>query len=129
MYKVLVWLARTCFNSPNDEDLAYKLLCGAWVYLLIVLIQSYAFPAPYGKFTSATGISFLNRLTKLQITPSLGWMIQEIPSFLVGISAMIYLYQQGMIIKMLIITPYVAHYFNRSVIFPLKLKNGKNLSV
>lgn len=125
MYEYLINLAKTCFDSHDDKDLAYKFLCVAWVYLIFVGVQSFWFPAPYGKFTSATGIGFLTRLTKIQMPASFGWMLQEIPSFLVSFCALVHLYQRGMILKMLLLTPYVAHYFNRSILFPLKMKNGK----
>ena len=125
MYEYLIDKVKTCFDSHDDKDLAYKLLVVAWVYLINVSVQSYFFPAPYGKFTSATGIGFLTRLTKTKMPASLGWMLQEIPSFLVSLCALFHLYQHGMILKMLILTPYVVHYFNRAILFPLKIKNGK----
>jgi len=125
MYEYLVDKVKSWSASPDDKDLAYKLLCVAWGYLLFVSIQSYFFPAPYGKFTSATGIGFLNRATKIQMPASFGWMLQEIPSFFVSICAMFHLYQRGMMLKMLLLVPYAVHYFNRSILFPLKIKNGK----
>jgi len=125
MYLTLIRLAKTCLQSPDDEDFSFKLLSGAWAYLAFVTIQSYFFPAPYGKFTSTSGISVLTRVTSIQVPASLGWMIQEIPSLLVSSCALVHLYQHGLWYKMVILAPYVAHYFNRSIVFPLKLKNGK----
>ena len=125
MYEYLINLAKTCFDSHDDKDLAYKFLCVAWVYLIFVGVQSFWFPAPYGKFTSATGIGFLNRLTEIQVAASFGWMLQEIPSFLVSFCALFHLYQRWMILQMLLLAPYVGHYFNRSILFPLKIKNGE----
>eukprot|EP00091_Calanus_sinicus_P008391 TRINITY_DN20473_c0_g1_i1.p1 TRINITY_DN20473_c0_g1~~TRINITY_DN20473_c0_g1_i1.p1 ORF type:complete len:121 (+),score=18.31 TRINITY_DN20473_c0_g1_i1:30-392(+) len=118
MYESLVEKAKTCFASPDDKDLAFQLLCGAWVYLVIVSIQSYFFPAPYGKFTSASGIGFINRVTQIQMPASLGWMLQE-SQVLVSFCGMLHLYQNGMILKLLLLVPFVVHYFNRSILFPL----------
>jgi len=125
MYETLASIAGACLSSSNQSELSQRLLAVAWLYLAIVAIQSYFFPAPYGKFTSSSGLSGLNSLTKVQVPASLGWFIQEVPSFLVSFSALIHLYQLGMMFKLFLLAPYILHYFNRSIIFPVQLKNGK----
>ena len=92
---------------------------------MVVAVQSYYFPAPYGKFTSISGINILTRLTTVRVPARLGWCIQEIPSFLVSFSAMIHLFHQGELVKIVILAPYLIHYFNRSIVFPLQIKQGE----
>ena len=109
MYELLVSLAKKL--SVSNEQNSYLLYC-AWVYLGVVTVQSYFFPAPYGKFTTTSGIRTLTNLTKVQIPARLGWCVQEIPSFLVALSAVIHLFHQGELIKIVILGPYLVHYFN-----------------
>ena len=101
------------------------LLYSAWVYLIMVAVQSCFFPAPYGKFTTTSGISILTSLTKVRVPARLGWCLQEIPSFLVALSAVIHLFHQGELIKIVILGPYLVHYFNRAIVFPLQIKHGE----
>jgi len=124
MYHTLASIAGACLQCSTDSELSHWLLSVAWLYLAIVTIQSYFFPAPYGKFTSSSGVRGLNSLTKVQVSASLGWFIQEVPSFLVSFSGLIHLYHLGMMYKLLLLAPYTLHYFNRSIVFPLQLKNG-----
>ena len=49
----------------------------------------------------------------------------EVPSFLVGLMAMIHLHQLGDTHKIFLMIPFTFHYFNRSIIYPLSLNNGK----
>ena len=50
IYQHLIDCFKLLYQSQSDEDLGYKLLVTAWMYLVIVTIQSQLFPAPYGKF-------------------------------------------------------------------------------
>ena len=89
MYSYLV-------NLSTALSISYTyLLYSAWVYLTVVAVQSYYFPAPYGKFTTTSGISILNRLTAVKVPARLGWCVQEIPSFLVSFGAMVHLFYEG----------------------------------
>ena len=119
MYSYLVQLFKTL--SIGDSFLLYS----AWVYLMVVAVQSYYFPAPYGKFTTTSGISILTSLTAVKVPARLGWCVQEIPSFLVSLSAMIHLFHQGELVKIVILAPYLIHYLNRSIVFPLQMKHGE----
>ena len=119
MYSYLVQLCKTL--SIGDSFLLYS----AWVYLMIVAVQTYYFPAPYGKFTTTSEINILKRLTTVKVPARLGWCIQEIPSFLVSFSAMIHLFHQGELVKIVILAPYLIHYLNRSIVFPLQMKYGE----
>ena len=62
---------------------------------------------------------------KLTLSPQLSWFLMEVPSFLVGLMGMIHLHQLGDTHKMFLMIPFTVHYFNRSIIYPLSLNNGK----
>ena len=127
MFQMYDWIVNSIkyhLNCPSDEDLQDKFLLIAWLYLVMVAIQSYFFPAPYGKFTSKTGLELLDKMTEIQVPSSLGWMIQEIPSFIISIAALVHLYENQMFTKILLLAPFVVHYSNRSIFFPLKIKSG-----
>lgn len=92
------------------------MLIGAWVYLVLNLVASYFKPAPYGKFRQDG--------SRFRIPARVGWMVMECPSLLMSCLAMVHFYEEGLMMKFVLLTPFVIHYFNRSIIFPLQLKKG-----
>ena len=90
LYESILQNAKTIFKSETDGDLANKLILGANIYLVVVFVQSYFFPAPYGKFTAGS-ISLIDRLRKIEFSARLSWILMEIPSFLVTLSAVLHL--------------------------------------
>ena len=90
VYQHIIDIFKTIFKSDNDEDLADKLLLGAYIYLTVVFVQSYFFPAPYGKFTSSS-VSLIDRLRGIEFPARISWIVMEIPSFLVSVSALLHL--------------------------------------
>ena len=90
VYQHIITVFKTILRSDSDEDLADKLLLGAYIYLAVVLVQSYFFPAPYGKFTSSS-VSLIDRLRTIEFPARISWIVMEIPSFLVSLSAILHL--------------------------------------
>ena len=90
VYQQIIDIFKTIFKSESDQDLADKLLLGAYIYLAVVFVQSYFFPAPYGKFTSSS-VSLIDRLRRIEFPARISWIVMEIPSFLVSLSAFIHL--------------------------------------
>ena len=62
IYMKIVNLFKYLTGSQSDEEFNNKLLVIAWVYLIIVFIQSQFFPAPYGKFNSKNPIFLLEKI-------------------------------------------------------------------
>ena len=90
VYQHIIDKFKTILKSDSDEDLGDKLLLGAYVYLTVVFVQSYFFPAPYGKFTTSS-VSLIDRLRKIEFPARISWLVMEIPSFLVSLSALLHL--------------------------------------
>ena len=90
VYQHIIDIFKTIFKSDSDDDLADKLLLGAYIYLTVVFVQSYFFPAPYGKFTSSS-VSLIDRLKSIEFPARISWIVMEIPSFLVSVSALLHL--------------------------------------
>ena len=90
VYQHIIDIFKTIFKSESDQDLADKLLLGAYIYLAVVFVQSYFFPAPYGKFTSSS-VSLIDRLRRIEFPARISWIVMEIPSFLVSLSAFLHL--------------------------------------
>ena len=88
VYQHIIDVFKTIFKSDSDQDLADKLLLGAYIYLTVVFVQSYFFPAPYGKFTSSS-VSLIDRLRGIEFPARISWIVMEIPSFLVSLSALL----------------------------------------
>lgn len=126
MFGSLTVVTKYVTNSSTNKELEDKLLLVAWVYLGLTFVITYLWPAPYGKFQhSATKVKLLQRLTQLQISAPLAWMVQEVPSLLLSLMAQVFFYHADLYKKMLLLSPFVLHYFNRSVVFPIQLKKGK----
>jgi len=120
---------KSVYRSDANEDLASKLLMTAWSYLLVVFIQSQFFPAPYGKFDRTNPIGLLDRLRRLSLPAKISWFAMEVPSFLISLTAILHLIILGDYVRLFLLLPFTIHYLNRSIIYPLTLKNGKPFPV
>ena len=94
----------------------FELLVLAWLGIgLIAFITLMKIPAPYGKFARENWGPM--------IPSKIGWIVMEIISPL----TLLYFYCNGDIEKSItstiFITFWVAHYFNRSLIYPLRQNN------
>jgi len=88
-------------------------------------VQSYFFPAPYGKFSSSS-VSLIDKLRGIEFPARISWILMEIPSFLVSLSALLHLLGGSRDWRrMLLLVPFTLHYLNRSLIFPLTLSKGR----
>ena len=90
VYPSLIQTARTVFKSETDSELGDRMLVGAYIYLALVFVQSYMFPAPYGKFTTSS-VSLINRVRSIEFPARISWIMMEVPSFLVSFSAILHL--------------------------------------
>lgn len=98
----------------------FELLVLIWLAIgLIAFITLLFIPAPYGKFAK-------NSWGPL-IPSKIGWIIMEI----ISPFTLIYFYANGDIEKTLVSTIFisfwVAHYFNRSIIYPLRQNNPASM--
>ena len=127
------WIAESSlrlFGCKTTECLMSRMLIGAWLYLVVVFIQSSFFAAPYGKFTESHKTpGFVQRLMVAQMPAGLGWFVQEVPAFVVGFTGILHLYKNNEVNLMLVMVPFVLHYFNRSFIYPLSIKQGRAVPV
>ena len=90
IYSGLIETSKAIFRCETDQQLADRLLFGAYIYLIVVFVQSYFFPAPYGKFSSSS-VSLIDKLRGIEFPARISWILMEIPSFLVSLSALLHL--------------------------------------
>ena len=101
-----------------QTGIEYWFLLGSITFLVLLKI-----PAPYGKFSKSNWGSWFF----IMIPSQLGWVIMEIMSpIMIG-----YFFLTGPIEKSL--TSYIflilwlGHYFNRSIIYPIRQKNPSKM--
>ena len=113
--------------DANTDCLKTTLLVGSWLYLICTFLQGLVFAAPYGKFLNlGTAPAFLDRLCAGWAVPAgLGWFLQEVPAFLVPATGFLGLIDSKH--RMLLLLPFLVHYFNRSFIFPTTIKAGRSI--
>lgn len=129
MYSDIIKFLKLLYGCESNVDLGQRLLYTGWIYLGVVFVQSQFFPAPYGKFDSPTNVSILEKLRKFKLPAKISWIIMEVPSFVVSLLAIVHLYQMDQHSKILFLLPFSIHYFNRSLIYPLSVKNGKEFPI
>jgi len=91
-----------------------------WIIIgLIIFPINLIYKAPYGRHTSKKwGISIDNKL---------GWIIMELPALLICPGIYFYL-KIDFDYSMFFICLWTIHYFNRTIIYPLRIKtNGKKI--
>ena len=119
------WLEETTSNlvgANNSDELEHRLVLAAWVYLLTFGLFTVILPAPYGKFSEqAASLPLLDRLTSVKLSAQFAWFLQELPAFLLPFTALI---SFGLDSKTLLLLPFLAHYSNRSLLYPLLLNKG-----
>ena len=86
---------------------------------LIIFPINLIYKAPYGRHTSKKwGVSINNKL---------GWIIMELPALLVC-PAIYFYFKIDFDISIMFICLWIIHYFNRTIIFPLRIKTkGKKM--
>ena len=91
-----------------------------WIIIgLIIFPINLIYKAPYGRHTSKKwGISIDNKL---------GWIIMELPALLVC-PAIYFYFKIDFDISIMFICLWIIHYFNRTIIFPFRIKTkGKKM--
>ena len=91
-----------------------------WIIIgLIIFPINLVYKAPYGRHTSKKwGISIDNKL---------GWIIMELPALLVC-PAIYFYFKIDFDISIMFICLWIIHYFNRTIIFPFRIKTkGKKM--
>ena len=91
-----------------------------WIIIgLIIFPINLIYKAPYGRHTSKKwGISIDNKL---------GWIIMELPALLVC-PAIYFYFKIDFDISFMFICLWIIHYFNRTIIFPFRIKTkGKKM--
>ena len=116
------WLEQTTselLGANSSDDLEWRLVLAAWLYLLTFGLFTIILPAPYGKFSEqASRVPLLEKLTSIKLSAPLAWCVQELPAFLVPLAAFI---SYGVDSKTILLLPFLAHYANRSLMYPLLL--------
>ena len=119
MYHWLEQTASELLGANNSDDLEWCLVLAAWFYLLTFGVFTIVLPAPYGKFSEqASSFPLLDKLTGIKISAPLAWCVQELPAFLVPFTAFI---SVGLDSKTMLLLPFLAHYANRSLLYPMLL--------
>ena len=91
-----------------------------WIIIgLVIFPINLIYKAPYGRHTSKKwGISIDNKL---------GWIIMELPALLVC-PAIYFYFKIDFDISIMFICLWIIHYFNRTIIFPFRIKTkGKKM--
>ena len=91
-----------------------------WIIIgLIIFPINLIYKAPYGRHTSKKwGISIDNKL---------GWIIMELPALLIC-PAIYFYFKIDFDISIMFICLWIIHYFNRTIIFPFRIKTkGKKM--
>ena len=91
-----------------------------WIIIgLIIFPINLIYKAPYGRHTSKKwGISINNKL---------GWIIMELPALLIC-PAIYFYFKVDFDISIMFICLWIIHYFNRTIIYPLRIKTkGKKM--
>jgi len=91
-----------------------------WIIIgLVIFPINLIYKAPYGRHTSKKwGISIDNKL---------GWIIMELPALLVCPTIYFY-FKVDFDISIMFICLWIIHYFNRTIIFPFRIKTkGKKM--
>lgn len=93
-----------------------------WIILgLIVFPINLIYDAPYGRHTSKNwGIRIDNKL---------GWILMELPALLIC-PLTYFILEDELSLNLFFILLWIAHYFNRTIIFPLRIKTkGKKIPI
>ena len=119
------WLEQTTselVGANNSDELQQRLLFAGWLYLLTFGLTTLVLPAPYGKFSEqAASFPLMDRLTAIKLSAPFAWFLQELPAFLLPFSALI---SFGLDSKTLHLLPFLVHYANRSLLYPLLLNKS-----
>ena len=119
MFRMVTDAAGRVLGAGDREEVEQAMVWGAYLYLATFGLFSAIFPAPYGKFTEGAGrLPLLATLTAAKLPAALAWSLQELPALLFPLLAVL---EMGLHIRTLLLLPFLLHYFNRSIVYPLRL--------
>ena len=128
----------------NDEVGLFLVRIG-WIYTFSVSIIVMWMAAPYGKHMGDGILSCKSKCYSIQILnqkqvtrdPStssggkinakLGWIVQEIPAFIVPSYFLYEKFDVCTLTQINLLGMFILHYANRSFLFPLQIKGGKDM--
>eukprot|EP00307_Rebecca_sp_RCC1486_P005611 CAMPEP_0119424114 /NCGR_PEP_ID=MMETSP1335-20130426/31822_1 /TAXON_ID=259385 /ORGANISM="Chrysoculter rhomboideus, Strain RCC1486" /LENGTH=250 /DNA_ID=CAMNT_0007449627 /DNA_START=1 /DNA_END=753 /DNA_ORIENTATION=- len=100
-----------------DNWIAAALLSSMGISALVLLS---GIQAPYGRYSSSSWGPLMNG--------KLAWIMQELPSFAVPATMLVAHYPAppaSSAANLALLTAFCTHYFNRTFIFPLRIRGGK----
>ena len=122
MYHWLEAPASKFLGADNSNDLEWRLVLGAWLYLLSFGLITIVLPAPYGKFSEqASRLPLMDLLTAIKLPAPIAWSVQEMPALTYSLITVI---SFGLNSCTLYLLPFIAHYANRSLLYPLLLNKS-----
>jgi len=108
----------------GDDQLINRMTIFAIIYTVVVAFVSIFMPAPYGRYSG--------RQSRFAVNATVAWIIQECPAFFVPLVLIVQTpcsmirENDGNKIALLF---FMAHYFNRSFIFPFRVINSKPVPI
>lgn len=107
-------------ESPTTNSNLSIIIYAATLISLILFMYLNKFPAPYGKFIRTRGV-----FCSIFINSTLAWVVQECPAFIVPFHVLCKKWASLSWISILALIMFCLHYFNRSFIYPLRIKSKK----
>lgn len=108
----------------SEENFIY-LLCRALLFFMALsfIALSMGAVAPYGRYndTKSFGINWGKG-----IPCQLAWFLQELPSFALPVICYLISNQKGINANVLLLSYFIVHYTNRTLIFPFRMRGGKD---
>ncbi|KAK9000098.1 hypothetical protein V6N11_082232 [Hibiscus sabdariffa] len=105
-------------KMESDRTLFHYSLLGLYLIVLPTWISLYFLQAPYGKHNRpGWGPT---------VSPPLAWFFMESPTLWLTLLIFPFGQQFSNPKSFLLISPYLLHYFNRTVLYPLRLSRDKN---
>jgi 3-oxo-5-alpha-steroid 4-dehydrogenase 1 len=99
------------------EKNTFDLLVICWIILACIIFSALLFvTAPYGRYS--------NRKWGLTIPNRLGWIFMEIPVLLIFIFYYVTGSAEKTLASNIIVILFSAHYVNRSLVYPFRIKTG-----
>jgi hypothetical protein len=105
----------------GQDDTNYYLQIGFLIFDIITFIALFFMPAHYGRFKDTKRTSFV-------LSTKVAWVLEEIPNLAVTLYYIISSHNKNTnLVKYVMILPFLIHYIHRTLIFPFKIVNSKNM--
>ncbi|KAF4673073.1 3-oxo-5-alpha-steroid 4-dehydrogenase 1 [Perkinsus chesapeaki] len=93
-------------------------------FACVLIIGFFGLTAAYGKMLESGQLS-----SRVKINPKLGWFIQEFPSFALPLLTIITQWPSLTVYQVVMLSMMVAHYFQRSIVYPLLMRSNRRTPV